>query len=94
MDSRIDKHVAACLYTGIVTDTGSFRFSNTGSETMRIAATLMDKGINHVQIFDSVMIALPKVAFALLAMPFLQKMEVLREYNTVICHHWRAKPIM
>ncbi len=84
MDSRIDKHIAACLYTGIVTDTGSFRFSNTGSETMRIAATLMDKGINHVQIFDSVYDSFTESRVRFIGYAISQKMEVLREYNTAL----------
>ena len=53
----IDKEMATALYTGIMTDTGSFKFPNTTSQTMRIAADLMDKGINHneiqTKIFDS-----------------------------------------
>ncbi len=53
----IDRKMATTLYTGIMTDTGSFKFPNTTSQTMRIAADLMDKGINHneiqTKIFDS-----------------------------------------
>ncbi len=53
----IDKNMATALYTGILTDTGSFKFPNTTSQTMRIAANLMDKGINHnaiqIKIYDS-----------------------------------------
>jgi phosphoesterase RecJ-like protein len=45
----IDKSISESLYAGIMTDTGSFRFSSTSSETHRIVAELMDKGlIPHV----------------------------------------------
>ncbi len=50
MDVKIDGNIAACLYTGISTDTGCFRYSNTTSETMRVAASLMEMGCNNVYI--------------------------------------------
>ncbi|MCK5825323.1 MAG: bifunctional oligoribonuclease/PAP phosphatase NrnA [Ichthyobacteriaceae bacterium] len=46
--NEIDYDIATCLYTGILTDTGSFRFSTTTSTTHRIVADLIDKGaVNH-----------------------------------------------
>lgn len=51
-DSRISKACAECLYTGIICDTGIFKYQATTSETMRIAGKLMDKGINHTHIID------------------------------------------
>ena len=42
----IDRDMALCLYTAIFTDTGSFRYSNTTPESMRIAATLIEAGAN------------------------------------------------
>ena len=49
---KIDKAVAECLYTGMVHDTGVFRYSCTSPETMRIAADLMEKGIDYTTIVD------------------------------------------
>src|SRR5699024_11097695 len=40
----ISPEMATCLYTGIMTDTGSFRFSSTTSHTHRVVAALIDKG--------------------------------------------------
>ncbi len=40
----IDRDMALCLFTSIFTDTGSFRYSNTTPESMRIAAGLIDAG--------------------------------------------------
>ncbi|XCI75421.1 MAG: bifunctional oligoribonuclease/PAP phosphatase NrnA [Flavobacteriales bacterium] len=42
----IDQQIATCLYTGIVTDTGSFRFPSVTPETHRIAAKLLEKGVD------------------------------------------------
>ena len=41
---EINKDIATCLLTGIITDTGGFQHSNTSPKTMRIAATLLSKG--------------------------------------------------
>lgn len=50
----IDPNMATCLYVGIMTDTGSFRFSSTTSKTHRIVADLIDKGANNSQIHNNV----------------------------------------
>ena len=53
----IDKTIATCIYTGITTDSGSFRFPSTTSSTHRIVAELIDLGIEnseiHNQLFDN-----------------------------------------
>ncbi|GMU94339.1 MAG: DHH family phosphoesterase [Candidatus Hydrogenedentota bacterium] len=43
---RPSKEAADCLYTALTTDTGSFRYSNTTARSHRIAAGLIDAGIN------------------------------------------------
>lgn len=50
MNVRITKEIANCLYTGISTDTGCFRYTNTTAETMRVAASLMDFGCDTAYI--------------------------------------------
>jgi len=52
--SKIDADIATCLYTGIMTDTGSFRFRATTSETHRVIAELIDKGADNAQIHINV----------------------------------------
>ncbi len=48
----IDKNIAMCLYTGIMTDTGSFKYASTTSVTHTIIANLIDKGIDHTKIHN------------------------------------------
>lgn len=43
-ESLIDKEIATCLYTGLITDTGSFKYNNTTSRTFEIAKFLTEKG--------------------------------------------------
>lgn len=47
---KISKETAECLYTGMVHDTGVFRYSCTHPSTMRAAANLMEKGIDFPEI--------------------------------------------
>lgn len=49
---QIDKEMAECLYTGIVHDTGVFRYSSTTARTMEIAGKLMETGIDFTKIID------------------------------------------
>lgn len=43
---EIDESIATCLYTGIFTDTGGFKYNNTTAETHKIVGNLMDKGVD------------------------------------------------
>ncbi|OOV29564.1 DHH family phosphoesterase [Flavobacterium sp. LM5] len=55
--SSIDKTIATCIYTGILTDSGSFRFPKTTGNTHRIVAELIDLGVENTviptQLFDN-----------------------------------------
>lgn len=49
-EDLIDKDVAECLYTGIMTDTGGFRYRSTSAETHRITGNLIEKGADPAMI--------------------------------------------
>ncbi len=51
---HIDKDLATCLYVGIMTDTGSFRYRSTTSTTHKIIAQLIEKGADNTQIHNNV----------------------------------------
>lgn len=53
MENLIDKTIATCIYTGIVTDSGSFKFPSTTSTTHRVVANLIDKGIENAAIHNA-----------------------------------------
>jgi bifunctional oligoribonuclease and PAP phosphatase NrnA len=57
LGGTITKEMATCFYTGIVTDTGSFRFRNTSSDALAAAATLLECGADletvSQQVFQS-----------------------------------------
>jgi phosphoesterase RecJ-like protein len=50
----IGKDAATSLYAGIVTDTGSFRYSNTNSQTHKIAAELIAQGIDVPAVYRNI----------------------------------------
>lgn len=50
MNVDFDKKIADCLYTGITTDTGCFRYSNTTAQTYRMAANLVEHGADGAYI--------------------------------------------
>ncbi|MEC3906988.1 bifunctional oligoribonuclease/PAP phosphatase NrnA [Tamlana sp. 2201CG12-4] len=52
--SLIDSNIATCLYLGIMTDTGSFRFRSTTSTTHRVIADLIEKGAQNTYIHNHV----------------------------------------
>lgn len=47
LNVEITPDIANCLYTGISTDTGCFKYTNTTGDTLRIAGNLLDKGCNN-----------------------------------------------
>src|SRR6202012_4437083 len=48
----IDKDIAACLYAGVMADTGSFRFPGATADVFRMVAALKDTGLNHTRIHE------------------------------------------
>lgn len=49
-DFKIDDYTAKCLYTGIASDSGCFKYSNTTAKTMRIAAELLEYDFDHAEV--------------------------------------------
>ncbi len=70
--------VAQALYVGLLTDTGGFRFSNTTARALRIAAALLEKGVDPESIYASVYASAPEGRVRLLA-EVLQTLVVERD---------------
>ena len=77
----IDKTIGTCIYTGILTDSGSFRFPKTTGTTHRIIAELIDLGVENTEIptllFDN-----SSYGRLQLLGRALQNMKVLTEHQT------------
>ena len=77
----IDKTIATCIYTGILTDSGSFRFPSTTATTHRVVADLIDIGIENSQIYTNLFDNNSYNTLQLLGRA-LQNMKVKPEYKT------------
>ena len=82
----IDKDVATCLYTGIMTDSASFSLPNTTANVHRIAASLIDAGAINWQIYDSVYKNSSENRLRFLGICLSGRLEVLHEFNTAIIY--------
>ena len=51
---ELDQAIATCLYTGLVTDTGRFQYQATTPDTHRLAAELLEEGVNQYEIAKSI----------------------------------------
>jgi bifunctional oligoribonuclease and PAP phosphatase NrnA len=80
----VNKDVATCLYTGIMTDSASFSLPNTTADVHRITASLMDAGAVNWQINNLVYNNSSENRLRFLGVCLSQRLEVLYEYNTAI----------
>lgn len=83
-NSLLNKEIAACLYTGIMTDTGSFRFSTATANVHRAVARLLETGINHTEIFDNLFDNFSESRLRFIGNALLHRLDVLYEYNTAM----------
>ncbi len=77
----IDEKIATCLYSGIVTDTGSFRFPSTTAATHRVIADLIEKGAKNNLIHNSIYDTNSYNKLQLLGCA-LNNLKLLPEFNT------------
>ena len=80
-DKEINADIASCLYAGIVTDTGSFRYSSTTDETHRAAAKLIERGAVHDQIHTQIYDTNSSDRLYLLSTA-LKNLKIFPEYHT------------
>jgi phosphoesterase RecJ-like protein len=78
---KIEVNIATCLYTGIMTDTGSFKYSCTTTQTHNIIGLLIEKGANNTQIHNNVYDTFSYNQIQLLGCA-LKNLKVLPEYKT------------
>jgi phosphoesterase RecJ-like protein len=78
---RIDAVIASCLYAGILTDTGSFKYAATTPTTMRVAAELMERGAPHTQIHRDIFDTNRPQRLQLLGCA-LQNLVIMKPYRT------------
>lgn len=80
-EEHLDEEMAGCLYAGILTDTGSFRFSATTATTHRAVARLLETGVKTERIYHEVYDRNKESRLRLLSKA-LEKLTILPEYRT------------
>ena len=78
---KITADIATCIYVGIMTDTGSFRFRSTTNRTHQVISSLIEKGADNTEIHNQVYDTNSYNRLQLLGRA-LQNLKVIPEYNT------------
>lgn len=89
-DAGITQDIATCLYTGVMTDTGSFRFPATTASVHRMVARLKDTGMRHERVHEEIYDNFLENRLRFIGFALLNRMEVLYEYNTAIMYITRG----
>jgi phosphoesterase RecJ-like protein len=83
---KINNDVATCLYTGVMTDTGSFRFPSTKASVHRMVAHFKDLGLEHNPIHNNIYDNFLENRLRFTGHALLNRLEVLYEYNTALMY--------
>lgn len=78
----LNKNIATCLYTGIMTDTGSFRYHSATAKTHQLVAKLINAGAENAEIHDKIYDNNKEDRLRLLGYCLAEKLTVLNEYQT------------
>lgn len=81
-DKIPNKESGECLYAGIVTDSGSFRFPSVTSETHRIVADLLDLGVKQDKVYNLIHNTSSEHRLRLLGYCLDDNLTVLKDYST------------
>jgi phosphoesterase RecJ-like protein len=80
----INLDIATCLYTGLMTDTGSFRFPSTTASVHKIVAHLKELGLQHSKIHEAIYDQSTEGRLKFMGNAFLNRMHVFPEYKTAV----------
>ncbi len=80
-NALIDKDISTNLYTGIMTDTGSFRFPITTAHVHEIIADMKRKGLDHTHIHEEIYDSWSASRMRFLGYVLMEKMEIFPKYS-------------
>ena len=84
MEKYINKDIAECLYVGIMTDTGSFKYPSTTAKTHNIISKLIEAGAENAKIHDLIYDTSSASRMKLLGYCLNEKLILLLENNSAI----------
>ena len=83
-EQLISEDIAACLYAGIIGDTGSFRFPATTSHVHEMVADLKRRGLDHAIIHENLYDNFLEDRLRFIGHVLLHRMEIFYEYNAAL----------
>jgi phosphoesterase RecJ-like protein len=83
-ESRIDKNMATALYAGVMSDTGSFRFSSTTASVHLMVAKLKSLNIDHPRIHTAIYDNFQENRLRFIGHVLSNRLEVFYQYNTAL----------
>ena len=83
-ENKIDDNIATCLYAGVMTDTGSFRFPSTTASVHKMVAHLKESGLQHSKVHEALFDNFLESRFRFIGHVLLNRMELFYEYNTAL----------
>jgi phosphoesterase RecJ-like protein len=81
---KITTEIAECIYSGVMTDTGSFRFPSTTASVHTMVAFLKSKGLNHSHVHEELFDNFLENRFRFIGNILLNRMEIFYEYNAAL----------
>jgi phosphoesterase RecJ-like protein len=83
-EDKITPEIAECVYAGVMTDTGSFRFPSTTASVHKMVAKLKDRGLEHSHVHEDLFDNFLENRFRFIGNVLLNRMEIFYEYNTAL----------
>jgi phosphoesterase RecJ-like protein len=80
----IDIDIAACLYAGVMSDTGSFRYPGASASVHRMVAALKDTGLNHTLIHEHLFDNFLENRLRFTGFVLQNRMEIFYEHNAAL----------
>ncbi len=80
----IDANIAECLYAGVMSDTGSFRFPGASADVHRMVADLKETGINHTLIHEHLFDNFLENRLRFTGFVLQNRMEIFYEHNAAL----------
>ncbi len=81
---KINADVAECLYAGVMTDTGSFRFPSTSAGVHKMIAILKEIGLEHSPVHEALFDNFSENRLRFIGNVLLNRLEIFYEYNTAL----------
>lgn len=81
---KINTEIAECLYAGVMTDTGSFRFNSTTASVHKMVAGLKEIGFDHSKVHENLFDNFLETRFRFFGNILLHRMKIFYEYNTAL----------